>query len=280
VGDKRWDWFMKKKIGIVGCGTIGCFIAKFIDRELDLLAGISGLCDINADSAKKLSQVVSSHPPQVILDDLIQRSDIIVETASAKASFEIAKKSLTMGKDIFLLSVGGILSRAEELFDLARKSRARLIIPSGAISGLDGIKGAGMGNIKSVSLTTKKPPKGLKGAPYIEENNIDLEAITGEKTIFTGSAEEAVKAFPKNINVSALLSIIGIGAKRTRVTIITSPEYMVNRHEVEVEGDFGRLITITENVACADNPKTSFLACLSAASCLRQVLEYNIKIGT
>jgi aspartate dehydrogenase len=271
---------MIKKIGIAGCGTIGSFIAKSVDRDLKHMAKITALCDMQPDSSERLSHALSGRPAIVQLSRLIELSDIVVEAASAESSFDIAKQSLSEGKDILIMSIGGILSHASELFELSARKKARIIIPSGAICGLDGIKGAKAGKINKVSLTTRKPPKGLKGAPYIVDNKIDLESINGEKIIFVGSADEAIKAFPKNINVAALLSIIGIGAKKTQVKIITSPEYMVNTHEVEVEGDFGRLITITENVACADNPKTSFLACLSAFASLNQALQDSIKIGT
>ena len=112
------------------------------------------------------------------------------------------------------------------------------------------------------------------------QNKIDLDSITDERVIFEGTAEEAVRGFPKNINVSAILSIAGVGPKRTRVRIITAPEYTVNMHEIEVEGDFGRLVTRTENVPFPDNPKTSFLAALSAVATLKQLLDDTVKIGT
>jgi aspartate dehydrogenase len=271
---------MIKKTGIVGCGVIGTFVAKSVCRDLKHLTKISALCDIDTVSAEKLSRAVFGHPKVTSLDELIERSDIVVESASSEASFNIAKKALEKGRDVMIMSVGGIAAHIDQLFNLSRKAHAKIIMPSGAICGLDGIKSAKTGNINKVSLTTRKPPKGLMGAPFIKENKIDLESITEEKTIFIGSAQEAIKAFPKNINVSALLSIIGIGSEKTQVKIITSPEYMVNTHEVEVEGDFGRLIAITENVACADNPKTSFLACLSAVASLKQALEDVLRIGT
>ena len=271
---------MKKNIGIAGCGTIGTFIAKRVDRDLQPLAKIVALCDIDKEKTAKLSGMLSCKPAVVSFDKLVEESDIVIEAASSDISFSFAEKTLKKGKDIMIMSIGGILEKSHELFDLARKKKSRIILPSGAICGLDGIKSAKMGNINKVSLTTRKPPRGLRGAPYIIANKIDLDSITGEALIFKGSAQEAVRAFPKNINVSALLSIVGIGAKKTQVKIITSPEYMVNTHEIEIEGDFGRMVSITENVACADNPKTSFLAALSAVASLRQALEDFVVIGT
>jgi len=270
---------MLKKIGVVGCGTIGGFIAKAVDNELKSFAKIAGLCDIDNERAVDLCKTLSQKPPIVLISRLIDSSDIVVEAASGRASFDLTREVLLNKKDVLVMSIGGLLGKSEELFAIARKNRAKIILPSGAICGLDGIKSAGIGSVTKVTLTTRKPPKGLRGAPYIIENGIDLDAITNEYVIFEGTAQKAVQAFPKNINVSALLSIAGIGAEKTIVKIVTSPEYTVNVHEVEVEGDFGKLLTRTENVPSPQNPKTSFLAPLSAVSALRQYLDDSVKIG-
>ncbi|NQT95660.1 MAG: aspartate dehydrogenase [Candidatus Omnitrophica bacterium] len=269
-----------KTIGIVGCGTIGTFLAKRINKDFKLLARLAGLCDIDEEKAKVLSKKLSKKIPILSLDQLIEKSDLIIEAASSSISCNICKKALTKGKDVMVMSIGGLIKDYKSLFSLAEKKKATIILPSGAICGLDGLKSAKLANVRKVTLTTRKPPKGLKGAPYIIEKDIDIDAITGEQVIFEGTAEDAVKAFPKNINVSALLSIAGIGAKKTRVKIVTSPEYMVNMHELEVEGDFGRLVSRTENVPSPTNPKTSFLAPLSALATLKQILNPSQKIGT
>ncbi|MFH1868763.1 MAG: aspartate dehydrogenase [Candidatus Omnitrophota bacterium] len=269
-----------KKIGIVGCGTIGSYLARTICKDYRSCARIAGFYDIDSDKAKALSAKLFKKSRVLSLDKLIDRSDLIIEAASPTVSALICEGAVSRGKDVMVMSVGGILKKKNKLFADARKKGCRIILPSGAICGLDGLKAAGISKINRVTLTTRKPPQGLQGAPYIAENNIDLDSIIGEEVIFEGTASEAVKGFPKNINVSALLSIAGIGPKKTRVRIITSPEYMVNVHEVEVEGDFGRLITRTENVPSPDNPRTSFLAALSAAATLKQILDDTIRIGT
>jgi aspartate dehydrogenase len=268
-----------KRIGIVGCGSIGSFIAKRVDADLKGTAKLSGLCDIDYKKAKLLSGRLSKKPPMLSLERLISASDIIIEAASGKVSADICKKTLLKGKDIMIMSIGGLLGK-DELFLLAKKRNARIILPSGAICGLDGLKSAASGRIKKVTLTTRKPPQSLKGAPYIIEKNIQLDSITEECLVFEGTADEAVRGFPQNVNVSALLSIAGIGPKKTIVKIVTSPQYLVNTHEIEVEGDFGRFITRTENVPFPENPKTSFLAALSALSTLKGLLDETKMIGT
>jgi len=260
-----------KKIGIVGCGTIGSFLAKRITKDLKSQARITGLCDIDTKKAKLLAGRVSPKPPVLSLERLIATSDLIIETASGKACPVICRKAIMKGKDVLVLSVGGLLGH-EKLFSLAKRKGCRIILPSGAICGLDGLRSALSGRVRNVTLTTRKPPKGLAGAPYILRKRIDLGRIKRPTTIFDGSALQAVKAFPKNVNVSAALSIAGIGPRRTRVKIITSPKFKSNTHEVEVVGEFGRLVTRTENVPFPENPKTSCLAAYSALATLRQVL--------
>ena len=152
-------------------------------------------------------------------------------------------------------------------------------MPSGAICGLDGVKSAMMGRVDRVTLITRKPPHGFQGAPYILEHNIDLNSIHEETILFQGSAKEAIRGFPQNVNVAIALSFAGIGPEKTRVRIVCSPQYKANSHEIEVEGEFGKLIAKTENVPAPQNPKTSYLAVLSTIATLKGILDYP-KIGT
>jgi aspartate dehydrogenase len=176
------------------------------------------------------------------------------------------------------MSVGGILGK-ENLFRLARQKNCHLYLPSGALAGLDGVKSAAAGSIDSVTLTTRKPPAGLRGAPYLVREDIDLDSLTEEKVVFEGTAEEAVQGFPRNINVAAALSLAGIGAAKTRVRIVADPKISRNVHEVEVKGEFGRLVSRTENLPSPSNPKTSFLAILSAMATLKAIVS-PVRIGT
>ena len=90
---------------------------------------------------------------------------------------------------------------------------------------------------------------------------------------------EAVEAFPKNINVAATLSFAGIGPEKTRVRIITSPDFVTNSHEITVKGKFGEMVCRTDNLPAPENPRTSFIAPLSAIASLKNIVE-KIRIGT
>jgi len=190
----------------------------------------------------------------------------------------VVKRAVEKLKDVMIMSVGGLIE-SEDLLEDARKKNVMVYFPSGAICGIDGLKAAGISGIKSVTLTTRKPPKGLEGAPYLISKGIDLDSIVSERVLFEGSAKEAIKGFPKNVNVSSILSLAGIGAKKTIVKIIISPVYTKNTHEIEITGDFGRITTRTENVPSRRNPRTSELAILSAIATLRGIVD-SVRMGT
>jgi aspartate dehydrogenase len=159
------------------------------------------------------------------------------------------------------------------LMEEARSRGCQIHIPSGAICGLDGIRSAMEAGLHQVTITTRKPPKGLEGAPYLVQNNIDISNLREPKVVFEGTAMDAVKYFPQNVNVAAALSLAGIGAVETRVRVIADPTTTVNSHEIVAEGAFGRLKTVTENLPSPRNPKSSYLASLSAVAELRNAAE-------
>lgn len=269
----------KIKIGIIGCGAIGSEIARAVDRDFQPEAILIALSDIDQARAQTLKKKLISKPLILDIDNLIEKSDLVIEAASAGISNEISKKALTLKKDVMIMSVGGIIRNYTVLFDLAKNLGCKIYLPSGALCGLDGIKASAIGKIYKVELTTRKSPASLAGAPFIQKNKIDLDKITSETTIFEGSALEAIEGFPANVNVSCALSIAGIGPQKTKVKIITSPEYKRNTHEIVLEGEAGRIVTRTENVPSPSNPKTSYLAILSAIAALKQILG-PAKVGT
>ncbi len=272
---------MKKiRIGIVGCGAIGSSLAKYIAGDFKRQAKLSGVYDLdNLKSVILSGRIGNKSIVSKNLKVLISRSDLVIEAASAKSSFEIAAMALKAKKDIMIMSVGGIVHKFNNLRKIAYKNSCKVYIPSGAISGIDALKAANISRVKSVMLTTTKNPSGFKGVGYIRDKGINLSNLKKEKVLFYGSAEDAVKYFPQNINVAAVLSLSGIGIRKTRVKIIASPEVGRNIHEIKVESSAGNIYSRTENILHPDNPKTSYLAVLSAIAVLRRILE-PVAIGT
>ncbi len=271
----------KMKIGIVGCGAIGTSLAKAIIDDFSGEAELVALYDIEKARSEDLTRRLSKKSVLSVgeLKSLIMRSELVIECASSLYSWGIARDTLLKGRDIMIMSVGGVIGHLADLKKLAKRYNARVYIPSGAICGIDALKAARVAGIKSVTLTTRKHPLSFKGVKYIQQRRIDLDKIRKEAVLFSGTAEEAVKYFPQNINVAAVLSMAGIGQGRTRVKIIADKSVKRNMHEVRIESRAGDVVTRTENVLHPDNPKTSYLAVLSAVATLRQILE-PVRIGT
>ena len=266
------------KVGIVGCGTIGSEIARACQTRLKNFVDLVGICDLIEEKAILLKKSLKDKTPVLKLDDLLKRSGLIVEAAGAKISADILKRAISGKKDVLIMSIGGLLGN-ESLLARAEKAGIKVYLPSGALCGIDGLKSASVGRIDSVTLTTRKPPNGLAGAPYITEKNIDLSSIKTETVIFEGTAGDAVKGFPQNVNVAAILSLAGLGAADTRVRIVTSPGYTKNIHEVEITGESGNIVTKTENLPSKVNPKTSQLAVFSAIATLEGIIK-SVRMGT
>lgn len=270
---------MKTRIGIVGCGAIGSRIAKSILNELKKDCQLTAILDINQTKMQNLQTALGLK--KVIkrnLTDLIRSSDLVVEAVSANNTQLIIQKVLMAKKSVLAMSVGKLL-KAEKLFKLAKKNKCFLLLPSGAIAGIDAIKAASLVNTKSITLTTRKPLSGFSQNSYLDKQGINLSQIHSETALFEGDVTQALKIFPQNINVAATIALACGDYNKLKIRIITSPKFNVNSHEIEMAGDFGRLFTKTENCVCPDNPKTSYLAVLSGIQTIKQFCT-GVKIGT
>jgi len=268
------------KIGICGCGAIGSSLARAVLRDFRGKAALAALYDVDAAKAAALQKRLRVTGRVVKgLAGLIARSDLVVEASSAAVSGAIAEQALRRGRSVVVMSVGGLLHTMKKLTGICRASGGRLYIPSGAIAGIDAVKAAAAGGIRSVTLVTTKHPRSFAGVAYVKAKGVDLDGIDRPTVIFSGSALRAVKAFPQNINVAAVLSLAGIGASRTTVKIIASPLATKNIHEIIIESASGKVTTRTENTVHPENPKTSYLAVLSAVALLKEIVE-PVRTGT
>ncbi len=267
------------QIGILGCGTIGSALAKAVLKKFPQKARLQFVSDHHPDQIIKLRKQLKVNFKSVSISELIRRSDFIIEAASVKASEKIVPLVLAAGKEILVLSVGGIL-KIKNLQNLLNRSQGgKVYIPSGAIAGLDGVLGSKNGGIKSVRITTRKPLKSLAQAPFFLKQGFRSDRIKKPTLIFEGNALKAIEHFPENVNVAASLSLAGIGPKKTKVRIFTSPTYRYNQHEIEIQGGYGQIVTRVTNVPSRENPKTSALAIGSAIATLEKIFS-PIKIGT
>ena len=271
-----------KRIGLLGCGSIGTQIALAIDSG-QIPAILSHIFDDSKEASSLLYQKLKNKPIISENSHLLSSYpvDIIVEAASQDAVRDVGLSVLQNRRDLMVMSVGALLDESiyEILSDACRDFKKKIYLPSGAIAGLDGIKSV-HNEITSLSITTTKHPRSLKGAKFFETSNVDLDSLTSATTIFAGTAKKAVSLFPANINVAALLSLSGIGSEHTVVKIIADPSTDKNTHHIDVTGTFGRMTFNIENIPDVNNPKTSKLAILSAIETLREYCTDEIRIGT
>jgi aspartate dehydrogenase len=265
------------RVGIVGLGTVGRALCRSVDRD-EIGVQLAGVNTRQPERALPFIRELSQPPPLLSLDELVACCELVIEAATQEALDTIAPCTLRQGKDLLVLSVGGLLDRPDWI-ELARQTGSRIYVPSGAIVGLDGLKGAAIGHVTAVTMTTRKPPKALAGAPYIVEQQIDLDRFTQPTQIFEGNAREACRGFPANVNIAAALSLAGIGADRTRLRILVDPQGTRNVHDIEVVGEFGRFSIHLENEPSETNPRTGKLTYLSTLAMLK-ALANPLKVGT
>lgn len=264
------------RVAIAGLGAIGRMLARKLGAGLP---GLTLACAAAGDRAKAQAFLDAEGIacPIVPLNAFPAHADIAVECAPAAIIEDICRPMLEAGKSVIVLSCGALLPRPE-LLELAKAKGGRIIVPTGALLGLDAVVAAAEGDITSVRMTTRKPPGGLKGAPYLEQHGISVDGLTEAKRVFSGSAREAAAGFPANVNVAAALSLAGIGPDRTQIDIWADPAVTRNCHDIEVEADSARLRMSIENVP-SENPKTGRIVALSVLAALRK-LGAPLSVGT
>jgi len=253
------------KLGIIGCGAIGSDVAIAADKmnEIEKIF----LYDKKKSASDKLSKKIKKSEVKKV-EEFICEADVIFEAASQQAVFDYAEKVLMKKKDLIIMSIGSLSDDVfrSKLESLARKNKSKIYLPSGAVCGIDGILSASIEDIFEVTLVTTKPPEAIG------------QKINRREVIFEGTAREAVKKFPKNINVAANLSIAGIGFDKTKVEIVIDPVATRNSHKILAHGKFGRLRAEVENMPNPNNPGSSYMASLSAIATLKRIIN-PIEIG-
>jgi aspartate dehydrogenase len=266
----------KLRVAVAGLGAIGSKVVEALDRGIDGLV-LAAVSVQNADKHRTWLAGLTTVPKLLPLEELAQAADLVVECLPSKAVRSIVAPVVMCGKVAIVLSVGALLENYD-LVAFAKEHGGQIVVPTGALIGLDAVTAAAEGKIYSVQMVTRKPVRGLAGAPYIVENNIDIERISEPLRIFDGTAREAAKGFPANLNVAVALSLAGIGPDRTRVQIWADPTVTRNTHRIEVDSDSARFSMSIENIP-SENPRTGLITALSVIACLRK-LRASLRIGT
>ncbi len=265
------------RIAIGSLGTVGSAVAQRLDQGIDGLTLVAVSARDRARAAERMAGY--RHPVPVLpLAELSGRADVIVECAPAGVFADVAEPAVKAGRIFVPISVGALLSNWQ-IVDLAKTHGARIIVPTGALLGLDAVRAAAEGHIDSVRMVTRKPPHALAGSPYIEAHAINLDRLDGPLKVFQGSAREGAQAFPANVNVAAALGLAGVGADRTRLEIWADPNVTRNTHNIVIEADSARLELNIENVPTEENPRTGRIVALSVIATLKRLVS-PLTIGT
>src|SRR5215468_4481049 len=264
------------RIAIGGLGAIGRVLAR---KLADGLPGVELACAASGDKVRARSWLEDQKIdcPVVEFEEFPKHADLAIECAPASLIERICRPMLEAGKQVMVLSCGALLPRPD-LVELAKAHGGRIIVPTGALLGLDAVAAAAEGTIHSVKMTTRKPPVGLVGAPYLVKHNISVEGLNTAKLVFSGTAREAAAGFPANVNVVAALSLAGVGPDRTTIEIWADPGVTRNCHAIEVDADSARISLSIENIP-SENPKTGRITALSVIAALRK-LNAPLRVGT
>jgi aspartate dehydrogenase len=264
------------RIAIAGLGAVGLAVAEALDRGIEglTLAAVSA-----RDREAAVRRLANLRRPVPVLEiaALEPLADVVVECAPSALLREIAEPFLRRGKSAIVLSAGALLAD-DDLVALAARHGGRIVVPTGALIGLDAVTAAAEGTIRSVRMITRKPVRSLLGAPYLAQHGIRIEDIAAPLRVFSGSAREAAAGFPANLNVAAALGLAGIGVDRTELEIWADPGLDRNMHTIEVVSDAATFSMSIANVP-SENPKTGRITALSVIASLRKLVA-PLRVGT
>lgn len=265
-------------LAIAGLGAIGLKVARAVDAGGIPGITLAAVAARDADKARRNLAGFGHVPPILPLAELAAQADIVVECLPAAVFAQVAEPAIEAGRIFMPLSVGTLLDHMH-LVDRARVTGARILVPTGALVGLDAVRAVAEGTIERVTITTRKPPAGLAGAPLLAAKGLSVENLTAPLLVFEGSAREAIKGFPANVNVAVALALAGIGPDRTTIAIWADPGVTRNTHTIEVVSDTSNFTMTIAGLPSAETPATGRIVPLSVIAALRR-LTAPLVIGT
>jgi aspartate dehydrogenase len=264
------------RVGVAGLGAVGMELVRRLGSGIDGIA-LAAVSAARHDAARRRLEDVGVDVPVVALEELQPLSDLAVECLPAQFTPVLVEAMVRAGKEVIVLSAG-VLLQHPELMSLARQHGGRLSVPTGALLGLDAVGAAAEGEIRSVKMVSRKPPRGLAGAPHLAGTEVNAESVTEPTMVFSGSAGQAAEGFPANLNVAAALALAGAGPDRTHVEVWIDPTISRNIHHIEVVADAASFSMTIENVP-SENPRTGRITALSVVRMLRK-RQAEMAVGT
>ena len=259
-----------RRAAIAGLGVIGMRVAKYLDEGAVPNISLSAVASRDPAKAAAASESLQSPPKVMPIESLADAADVIIDCTPAAIFRDVAVPAIEKGAIFMPLSVAALLDNMD-LVERARETGAQIIVPTGALIGLDTVRAMAVGEIHSVVLETRKPPNGLAGAPHLINNNISVDGLDEPKRVFKGNAREAARGFPANVNVAAALSLAGIGPDKTEVEVWADPTINRNMQTVKISSDSGEASMTMNNVPSVENPKTGRIVAQSVIATLQRL---------
>ena len=254
------------RVGIGGLGAVGLPVARWLDNGVEGLK-LSAVSAGDKVRAKRRVADFKGKVPVVTLGELAGLADVIVECTRPELFTEVAEPAIRAGRVFMPLSVTSLLAHMD-LIALARETGARIIVPTGALLGLDALRAAAAGTVHSVTMVTRKPPQGL-----------DLSGLSAPMKLYEGTVADAAGKFPANVNVAVALGLAGIGPEKTQYEIWADPGVTRNTHTIKVDADTASFEMTIAVVPTEENPATGKLVPLSVIETLRSLVS-TFKVGT
>jgi len=265
------------RVGVAGLGVIGSAVARRLVGGLEGLS-LEAVVSGGREKAERTLREMGACAPVVSPEELAARCEVIVECAPTEAFMSIARPALEAARVIVTVSAAALIEHME-VVDLARASGGRIVMATGALLGLDAVRAAALGEVFSVTMVTRKPPRSLRGAPHLAVIGVDVDALDAPTLLFDGSARDGARGFPANVNVAAALALAGVGPDRTRLQIWADPTLERNTHTIKVDADSARFEMTIENVPSLEKPGTGRITALSMIAAL-QGLSSPLKVGS
>lgn len=245
------------RIGLIGLGAIAGDIVLYLKDNPKI--EITGALVLPEDLSREAEFPLTTDYDAFMAGD----PELVVECAGHGGVVAYGTRVLEAGKDLMIVSIGALSDEPlyDALVDAARCSKGQLILPAGALIGVDGLAAARSAGLENVTIRSVKPPLSWSGAEGVE--GVDLAAIKERTTVFAGSARDAARLFPKNANVAATAALAGIGFEKTQVELVADPTTTQNTHTLIFEGKPGRYELVIAGNPSPNNPKTSQLTALS-----------------
>lgn len=244
------------RIGLIGYGAVGRSIVAALRAENrpDEVVGIL----VRAGRAAEL--VRDGLPAVETLAELLARKPrVVAETAGHAAVAAFGPPVLQGRSDLLIASIGALVddSLRERLTSAAQLAGRQILLPAGAVGGIDAIFAMRLAGLRRVLYRSRKPPSAWRDSPA--ESAIDLDHLSRTTTFYRGSARIAAGLYPKNANVAATIALAGLGLDATLVEMVADPTISDNIHEIEAEGASGYITIRLQGRPSPDNPKTSAL---------------------